>query len=103
MLLKSSMRGFEISQRVRKEGSKRECDVVQIWYSPYLGSLNSSIKSCMASADGRTKQRQRRCRIFSLSALSNRLRQTSAGSVNLPVCADSNDQLDEVYFVTEKG
>lgn len=48
-----------------------------MWYSPYFGSRNSSIRNCIASDDGRTKQRHRRCRIFSRSALSNRLHSDS--------------------------
>jgi hypothetical protein len=44
-----------------------------MWYSPYLGSRNSSIRLCIESADGRTKHRHRRWRIFSRFALSNRL------------------------------
>jgi hypothetical protein len=42
-------------------------------YSPYFGSRSSSIKFCIDSGDGRTKHRQRRCRIFSRFWLSNRL------------------------------
>jgi hypothetical protein len=39
---------------------------VHMLYSPYFGSRSSSIKLCMESGEGRTKQRQRRWRIFSL-------------------------------------
>lgn len=46
---------------------------IHILYSPYLGSLSSSIRLCIDSGDGRRKQRQRKWRIFSRFGLSNRL------------------------------
>lgn len=49
------------------------CANLHMWYSPYLGSRNSSIKLCIDSGDGLTKHRQRRWRIFSLVWLSTRL------------------------------
>lgn len=70
-----------------------------MWYSPYFGSRNSSIRNCIASDDGRTKQRHRRCRIFSRSALSNRLHHVSEkGEVRW-----GGYELDEVYLMAEKG
>lgn len=70
-----------------------------MWYSPYFGSRNSSIRSWTASDDGRTKQRHLRCRIFSRSTLSNRLHRLSAFSE----WEEGGHELDKIYLVAQQG
>jgi hypothetical protein len=66
MLLKSESRQPEASYSMARA-------ILQILYSPYFGSLSSSISNCMESGDGRTKHKHLRWRMFSLFWLSRRL------------------------------
>lgn len=97
MLLKSDL----VSVRRSLQSYARQ--LLQMWYSPYLGSRNSSIKNWMLSGDGRTKQRHRRWRIFSRVSLSSRLHCTvSMHLVRLP-CRVPRHVLCEIDFMVEKG
>ena len=69
-----------------------------MWYSPYMGSRNSSMRLCIESGDGRTKHRHRRCRIFSRFALSNRL----ASGVSGIRAHGGVDVLGKVDFVAKQ-
>ena len=69
-------------------------------YSPYFGCRNSSINCWIESGDGRTKHKHRRCRIFSLEALSRRLRCSSASV--LPI-SNGRYVLYKVDFMVEEG
>jgi hypothetical protein len=94
MLLKSSLGQLPRSLDV-------SCPHAQMLYSPYLGSRSSSIKLCIDSGEGRTKQRQRRWRIFSRFWLSSRLRSGQsciAVEANMASCV-----LGEVDLMVEEG
>lgn len=75
--------------------------LLQMWYSPYLGSRSSSMRNWMLSEEGRTKQRQRRWRIFSRLSLSRRLQSiVSNQALRIRV---NNHTLSKVDFMVQES